>query len=136
MRDPSQWPVHPDPAQHTRRSVYVQAKRSFRLPMFETFDAPDSAASCPRRETSTVATQALTLMNSEFMTRQADILAARLKKEKGEEPAAWVEAGWQLAFGRGPTDAERERALDFLGHSSLPRLCLLWFNMNEFLYVD
>ena len=67
MRDLTQWPVHPDPLEHDRRSVYLQVKRSFRLPMFETFDQPDAVASCSRRESSTVAPQALTLMNSDFM---------------------------------------------------------------------
>ena len=50
MRDYSQWPVHPDPLEHDRRSVYLQVKRSFRLPMFEAFDQPDAVASCSRRE--------------------------------------------------------------------------------------
>src|SRR5439155_17734201 len=62
MRDPSQWPVSSDPADYTRRSVYLYVKRSFRLPMFETFDAPDASQSCARRESSNVAPQALALM--------------------------------------------------------------------------
>ncbi|MGH9721956.1 MAG: PSD1 and planctomycete cytochrome C domain-containing protein [Bryobacteraceae bacterium] len=136
MRDFSQWPVAGDPADHARRSAYLYVKRSFRLPMLEAFDAPDATASCPRRESSTVAPQALTLMNSNFMTAQAGRFAARLKREHGEKPEAWVNAGWQIAFGRTPAAAERDKALDFLQHNSLPRLCLLWLNMSEFLYVD
>ncbi len=136
MRDPSQWPVSSDPADLTRRSVYLYVKRSFRLPMFETFDAPDAAASCARRESSTVAPQALALMNSEFMAEQADRFAARLKAKHSESREAWIDAGWRAAFGRVPSTEEKNKAMAFLAKSTLPRLCLLWFNMNEFLYVD
>jgi hypothetical protein len=47
-----------------------------------------------------------------------------------------VETGWRLAFGRAPTAVERSTALDYLRRNSLPRLCLLMFNMSEFIYVD
>jgi hypothetical protein len=136
MRDPSQWPVSSDPADFTRRSVYLYVKRSFRLPMFETFDAPDASASCARRESSTVAPQALALMNSEFMAEQAGRFAARLKARYGEAPEPLVDAGWRTAFGRAPSQEEKSKAMVFLDKSSLSRLCLLWFNMSEFLYVD
>ncbi len=136
MRDASQWPVASDPAEHVRRSVYLLVKRSFRLPMFETFDQPDAAASCARRESSTIAPQALALMNSGFMTAQSGKLAARLRKERGENPEAWVERGWKLALGRTPTPEERARAVAFAQSNSLERLCLLLFNMSEFVYVD
>ncbi len=60
---PSQWAVTPDPAEHNRRSVYLIAKRNLRLPFMEVFDAPDMLVSCPRRESSTHAPQALELLN-------------------------------------------------------------------------
>jgi mono/diheme cytochrome c family protein len=131
MRDMSQWPVHPDPAEHDRRSIYLFVKRSFRLPMLETFDAPDSSQSCARREVSTVAPQALTLMNSEWMVRQSERLARRIAAEP--DP---VEAAWRMALGRLPTDAEGARAREVVERHGLPRLCLLIFNMSEFVYVD
>ncbi len=136
MRDMSQAPNSSEPADFTRRSVYLYVKRSFRLPMFETFDAPDASASCARREASTVAPQALALMNSEFMTAQAEQFASRLKAKYGDSPQALVDAGWRIAFARAPSAEERDKAIQFLSKSTLPRLCLLWFNMSEFLYVD
>lgn len=136
MRDFSQWPVHPDPLEHDRRSVYLQVKRSFRLPMFEAFDQPDAVASCSRRESSTVAPQALTLMNSDFMMKQAQRLAAFLQKAHGETPDAWIQAGTRIVFGRAPSAAEMQRSRAFLAGSDLAALCLLWFNTNEYLYVD
>jgi hypothetical protein len=135
-RMPQLWPANPDPAEHRRRSIYLQMKRSFTLPMLQIFDAPDTATSCARRETSTVAPQALALMNSEFTSEQANHFAARIREQAGDDPEAWVETGWRFAFGRGPTAEERQTVLDYLQRNSLERLCLLIFNMNEFLYVD
>jgi hypothetical protein len=136
MRDYSQWPVHPDTVEHDRRSVYLQVKRSFRLPMFEAFDQPDAVASCSRRDSSTVAPQALTLMNSEFMTNQAQRLAERLRKENGNETRRWIQEGTRIVFGRVPSETEIERTEAFLAKNDLAALCLLWFNTNEYLYVD
>jgi len=136
MRDMTEWPVSSDPSDYARRSVYLFVKRSFRLPMFETFDAPDASASCARRDSSTVAPQALAMMNSEFMAAQAEQFAKRLKENHGESPERQVDAGWRIAFGRAPSAEEKEKAVAFLAKSTLPRLCLLWFNMSEFLYVD
>ena len=46
LGDISQWPVTLDPAESLRRSVYMYVKRTFRLPMLETFDVPDATLSC------------------------------------------------------------------------------------------
>jgi hypothetical protein len=135
-RMPHLWPANPDPAEHRRRSIYLQMKRSFALPMLQIFDAPDTATSCARRETSTVAPQALALMNSEFTSEQAKQFAGRIREQAGDDPDAAIEAGLRMAFGRLPTPEERQTVLDYLDRNSLERLCLLIFNMNEFLYVD
>jgi mono/diheme cytochrome c family protein len=131
MRDLSMWPVSSDPAEFDRRSVYLFVKRSFRLPMLDTFDAPDSTESCPRREASTVAPQALALMNSEWTSQQSVRFAARLAASKDPVGDAWL-----LALGRPPDADERAHAQDYLSRNSLDRLCLLMFNMSEFLYVN
>jgi hypothetical protein len=135
-RMPNLWPTNPDPAEHNRRSVYLQMKRSLTLPMLQIFDAPDTATSCPRRERSTVAPQALALMNGETTVSHADQFAARVAKLSGDDRDSAVTIAWKLAFGRAPEAAERETALDYLKRNSLPRLCLLIFNMSEFIYVD
>jgi len=135
-RMPRLWPENPDPAEHRRRSVYLQMKRSLTLPMLAIFDAPDTATSCSRRETSTVAPQALALMNSPFTAEQAEAFATRIREIAGEDPGAQVEAGWRLALARPPTGEEAQTALAYLERNSLPQLGLLLFNMSEFLYVD
>src|SRR5690606_25280842 len=63
---PSQWAVTADVLEHNRRSVYLFQKRNLRLPFMEVFDSPDLQISCPRREQSTHAPQALELLNGDF----------------------------------------------------------------------
>ena len=76
------------------------------------------------------------MMNSEFSVVQAEKFAARVRKTAGESEEAMVDTGWRLAFGRLPSAQERATALDYLRRNSLPRLCLLMFNMSEFIYAD
>ena len=135
-RMPYLWPANPDPAEHNRRSIYLQAKRSMAVPMLQIFDAPDTARSCSRRETSTVAPQALAMLNSQFVLEKADSFASRLREEAGEAPEQQVRAAWLAALGRPPDGSELQTAVDYLNRNSLPRLCLMLFNTNEFIYVD
>ncbi len=136
MWSKDQWPVSLDPAEHNRRSVYLYTKRSFPLPLFTTFDAPDTSVSCSRRTVTTVAPQALALMNSEFMQDQARVLADRVRAESLNDHIAGV---WRLALGREPSAYERARAtalLEGLSSDALTQVCLLAMNLNEFVYVD
>ena len=63
------------PAERNRRSVYVYAKRSLQLPLLEIFDVASTEQSIAARSRTTVAPQALGLLNSDFITRQADCFA-------------------------------------------------------------
>jgi hypothetical protein len=136
LKDASQWPVNSDITEHTRRGVYMYVKRSFRMPRFEAFDAPDTSVSCERRNVTTVAPQALALLNNQFMNQQAEKFAQRLMREHGEDRNKWVEAAWHIGLGRAPGEQEKRQALEFLATQPLSRLCLVLFNMNEFVYVD
>jgi hypothetical protein len=133
---PSQWKVNSDENEHYRRSVYLIAKRNLHLPMMEVFDAPDYQISCPRRESSTHAPQALELMNGEFANKMSMLLAERLKSEGGSDPAKQVELAYPLATGRGPTPKERDVAIRFLKTGPLQEFALAMFNLNAFLYVE
>ena len=133
---PSQWAVARDPAEHNRRSVYLIAKRNLRLPFMEVFDAPDTQGSCPRRESSTHAPQALELLNGDLANREAESFAARLEKEAGRDRARQVELAYRLAAGRAPTVKERQLALAFLKTQPLREFALAMFNLNAFLYVN
>ncbi|HKS38524.1 MAG TPA: DUF1553 domain-containing protein, partial [Verrucomicrobiae bacterium] len=89
-----------------RRGVYIQARRSRPLAMLHAFDAPVMEVNCERRQSSTVATQSLMLMNSRFILDQAALFARRLQKEGGADRAKRVAHAWQLAFSRSPAVSE------------------------------
>ena len=147
-----------------RRGIYVQVRRSRPLAMLHAFDAPVMEVNCDRRQNSTVATQSLMLMNSQFILDQAARFAMRLQQEDGEDRARQVARAWQLAFSRSPTREELADALEFLSRQvehlksvpekkdekpkkdekakpapelqALTNLCQGLLSANEFLYVD
>jgi len=134
---PSQWAITPDPAEHDRRSVYLMAKRNLRLPMMETFDAPDLQISCARRESSTHAPQALELTNGDLASRMATAFARRIEAEAQGDRGKMVESAWQLATSRPPSAKERALALQYLNEGRpLREFALAVLNLNAFLYVD
>jgi hypothetical protein len=141
-----------------RRSVYLQVRRSQPLTLLQVFDQPVMETNCTRRGTSTVSSQALTLLNSEFLLQQAEALAARAGREKPADAASYAVL---IAFGRPATDAERARLTAFLhaqtsrrllvltgskprtppqeqqaGQQALTDLCHMLLSANEFVYVD
>ncbi|MGH9657086.1 MAG: DUF1553 domain-containing protein, partial [Bryobacteraceae bacterium] len=131
------WPGQSDSDPSTwRRSLYVFSKRSIRYPMFETFDQPNLVTSCDRRNRSTIAPQALLLMNNSLVILQAKFFAQRLETEAPQSATARIDRAWQLALGRPPLESERSRALEFLRDNpeGLVGLCQALFNLNEFVY--
>ncbi|MBM3992639.1 MAG: DUF1549 domain-containing protein [Planctomycetes bacterium] len=139
------WPVS-SPAEAARRSVYVHIKRSLALPMLEAFDVAEPDRPTPVRFTSTVPTQALSLLNGEFMNTQARIFAERLKNEAGKDAPAQVRLGLHLAASRPPTDTEIRRGVRLIetlqredgvsADAALQAFCLVVLNLNEFVYLD
>jgi len=145
-----------------RRSVYIQVRRSQPLGVLRTFDAPVMETNCVRRPTSTVATQALLMMNSNFQLRQAKQFAQRIQREAGTDLSAQIDRAWQLAYQRAPQASERETTTEFLKQQvehlvqaavdkdksaakapsaeqrlqALTNLCQVLLSSNEFLYVD
>ena len=132
------WPVSPKAADRDRRSLYIFVRRNLRFPFFEAFDRPDTNASCPKRPVTTIAPQALSLLNSSLSSEAAHALAARVEREVGPSLNAKIERGYLIALGRGPHPAERSLARDFLSApgSSFADYCLALFNLNEFVYID
>jgi mono/diheme cytochrome c family protein len=131
------WPGKPDDDPSTwRRSLYVFSKRSIRYPLFETFDQPNLINSCDRRNRSTIAPQALLLMNNNFVITEARFFAERLRRDAGDDAGAQVERAYRLALGRAPQEVERVKAVDYVRSSpnGLAEFCQLLFNLNEFVY--
>ncbi|MBX7168768.1 MAG: DUF1549 and DUF1553 domain-containing protein [Pirellulales bacterium] len=141
----------------SRRSVYVFVKRTLPLPELEVLDQPNPDSSCEQRQTSTIAPQALTYLNGEFINQQAGLFADRLLREAGHEPAAQVDLSFRLTLCRLPTDAERDVVLQFLAEhrrqiesdvqtapaaapidperQALTSYCLMLLNTNEFVFL-
>ncbi|MFN7930717.1 MAG: PSD1 and planctomycete cytochrome C domain-containing protein [Blastocatellia bacterium] len=131
------WPGKPDDDPATwRRSLYVYSKRSIRYPLFETFDQPNLVNSCERRNRSTIAPQALLLMNNNFVLLEAQKFAERLRKEAGADVSKQVERAYQLALGRAPSAFERTKTMAFIqgNPNGLAEFCQALFNLNEFVY--
>jgi hypothetical protein len=135
LRDARAWPTSPDPRDHLRRSVYVFARRNLRFPFLEAFDLPDSNLSCPKRERSTTAPQALALLNDADVLTAAGALAARVEAEATSEEDR-ITLAYRLALGRRPSALEMGLARDFLAEAPLSELYRALFNLNEFVYVD
>lgn len=133
----SQWPVTPEVEQHRRRSVYLFARRNLRYPIFEAFDKPDSNASCPRRNVSTIAPQALLLLNADDSVIAAKRLAVKIEQQTRDDRRAAITLAYRHVLSRKPTAEDVRDAEQFLtSDSALADLCLALFNLNEFVYVD
>jgi hypothetical protein len=96
----------PRPATRNRRTIYAERIRGLRDPFLETFNQPGPDKSCELRETSIVAPQALTLLNSREVLDRAIALADRLMKEESPSKAATIRRGFALALGRQPNEHE------------------------------
>ena len=113
------------------------ARRNLRYPLFEAFDKPDGNASCSRRNVSTIAPQALLLLNADDSVVAAQRLAARIEKQTGSNRRAAVELAYRQILNRKPTADDVRDAEQFLiSDSALADLCLALFNLNEFVYLD
>jgi hypothetical protein len=143
--------VTPAEVSGLRRSVYLQVRRSQPLTLLQAFDQPVMESNCTRRMTSTVASQALNLLNSDFVTRQAEAFAARVLRESPSDPAARAVL---TAFGRSATEKERAKLAAFVEaqtqrhlqtlpgqqpearRRAVTDLCHMLLSTNEFAYVD
>ena len=140
-----------------RRSVYLFQKRSVRIPMMEAFDAPDMMASHGNRMATTVAPQALAMLNSDLARDQAERFAQRVIKEASGSARDRVVRAYWLALGRPPTEGETAKAHAFIdqqariyrdagrkgtleegrdGNPAFVDFCQVLLNLNEFVYVE
>src|SRR6185436_4228546 len=102
------------PEEQSRRSLYVYVCRTMSVPMLDAFDYSNTTSPLSERPVTTVAPQALLLLNDNFMREQAAALAERISKSSGESVERFVERGFQLAVGREPTKRQRQIARDFI----------------------
>lgn len=143
------WGTTP-PAEQARRSIYIHVKRSLLTPLLADFDLADTDTSCPVRFVTTQPTQALGMMNGDFIQQQARVFAERVRREAGGPDAAdtraCVERAIERALVRQATADEVSQGLaliDTLENTegispgrALELYCLMLLNLNEFAYLD
>ena len=123
-----------------RRSIYIQVRRNFLTPMFLAFDYPLPISTIGTRGSSAVPSQALMLLNNEFVLEQARLWARRTIAE-GRGPDTLVRSMYLEAFSRVPTSDEQAAALGYLqqhgdNEESRADLAHVLFNTAEFSYVQ
>ncbi|WP_437230585.1 DUF1553 domain-containing protein [Planctomicrobium sp. SH661] len=101
-------------AQRHRRSLYTFIKRSLISPQLDAFDYANTSLPLTERPTTTVAPQALTLLNDSFMQDQAKAFSERIRREAGDDPAAQISRAFQLALNRRPDPQELQILQNFL----------------------
>ena len=139
-----------------RRSIYFTVKRSQLMPMMQVFDAPDALQGQGERQSTTIAPQALYLLNNPQVRELARLFAGKLvASEKldvaatagatpadgaAQELAPWspvISRAYLTAIGREPAADELESATAFLdsqaarhqsaGHADARQLALVDF---------
>ncbi len=128
------WDNQADGPEVWRRSLYVYRRRTLTFPFFETFDLPDQNITAAYRNTSTVAPQALTLMNNSFVLRQAGLFAQRVRERVPYDIAQQVDMVYRTALTRSPTTGEAAIGRELVEAGSLEDLTHVVFNLSEFLY--
>ena len=143
-----------------RRSIYTQQRRYDPVSLLEAYDMPRMTPNCVERENSTVATQALHMMNGTTVWEHSRYMAGRIIDRVGYDPTRQIAQAYLQALSREPTEWELERnrtALkQFAGHwtsrlrddrdptpvrwaaqwRALSSLCHTLLNSAEFSFVD
>ena len=138
------------PDEQNRRSIYMFVKRALLLPLLESFDYTTTTVPVGTRSVTTVAPQALMLLNDGFVQQQASRFAERLRREAGENETAQVQRAFALTVQRSPSKKELATALRMLaeqrqlagadakesGRIALRNFCVAMLNLNEVIYLD
>ncbi|HEX8913220.1 MAG TPA: DUF1553 domain-containing protein [Humisphaera sp.] len=101
-----------------RRSVYAPVFRNSMLEIVEAFDAADPSMTTGRRNASTVAPQALFMMNHPFVQEQARAAAAKLLADAPADDTARTDLAYRRTLGRLPTAGERAIVSGYLGSAA------------------
>ena len=134
-----------------RRSLYLPVIRNNVFDVFQLLNFPDPAVPTGDRTTTTVAPQALLMMNSEFVMQSAELFAAQLLAQI-EDDQHRIARMYAVAYAREPSATELNESLSFLNKisESLAQtdsdaihrrtqawniLCHTMLASNEFIYV-
>jgi hypothetical protein len=134
-----------------RRSIYFTVKRSKLLPVMQLFDAPEALTSVGERPTTTIAPQALLLMNNPHVRACARGFAKRIDPDRKTPVEDALKAAYQISLTRLPTAEELSDSAAFVkqqvasymaaGKNDARELgyadfCQVLICLNEFVYVE
>jgi len=140
-------------SQTTKRSVYLPIVRGVVPEILTVFDFPEPSIIFGRRDETTVPTQALYMMNSPFVVKQAEATAKKILA-KTSEPKEQVETAYRAVLARTATTRETARGVAYLKQTyesivdakrsnddearlrSLAAFCQALFASAEFRYVE
>ena len=144
--------VNPVVYQNNRRSIYLPVVRSALYELFQAFDFADPSVLNGRRDQTTVAPQALFMMNSALVLDQSKRLATQLLGQTELDAEGRLKVLYVKAYGRPPSAVEVQRDLSYLDRfrklagDKIPAaelesrawlsLCRAILAANEFLYVE
>lgn len=135
-----------------RRSLYLPVIRNNVYTLFNQFDFPDPTMPTGSRASTVVAPQALLMLNAGLIMDSADQMASQLLSDSLEQTGR-IQAAYERAFGRLPSDSESRRALEFITelssetladasgvdaeaeHRAWSMFCQSLFASNEFIYL-
>ena len=111
-------PPRPGPLDgKSRRSLYIGVRRNFLTPLFLAFDYPLPTSTIGRRNTSTVPSQALMMMNNEFVALEAQRWADRLLRDQPDRSGR-IQSMFLRAFARPPKEDEMREVCAFLSQQA------------------
>lgn len=132
-----------------RRSIYLQQRRTQVPTLLEVFDAPSIVTTCTRRAATTMPLQSLSLLNSGFVAARGRALAARTRRQAGDDDQRRLQFVFLNAIGRAPDPPESAAAVEFLraqparypdapdaAERAWIDLCQMVLASNAFLYRD
>ncbi|MCH7989728.1 MAG: DUF1553 domain-containing protein, partial [Planctomycetes bacterium] len=149
------WKPSKEESERNRRSVYIYAKRNLPYPLMKAFDLPDMHESCARRAETTIAPQALTLLNSELVLGSAKSFAGLLLEQTTtDDLPKLIQQAYLRAFSRDPDEDEVISAVEFINQqaqviakdhktdaktslkAAFVDFCHALLNANEFVYLE
>jgi hypothetical protein len=148
--------VNPAIYESARRTLYLPVVRSALYEVLQAFDFAEPSVMSGKRDSTTVAPQALFMMNSSIVAQQSRRLAEELLRRTDLDDANRVRIAHIRAYGREPNDEESKRSLVFItryiemaskqanGASNAEAirsqawqgLCRAIMAANEFVYID
>jgi hypothetical protein len=129
------------------RTIYTKIYRNTRDALLDVFDVPEGIGHVAQRNTTVTPNQALLMINGGYVLERAKKVSRDIMAEKPASPDEALALAYERIFGRAPTAAEKDAALDFfysrrdpnqsgVSATAITDFCHVLLNSSEFLYVD